>query len=136
MKTWEDKINAMREYINAHPARSTWKKGVKAYAIELIDTLEEHIKEDDDETAALNSVQRLEKALLYGADSWEHYSTGACTYIFDEDIAKRLLPPSEYRRKDCGRLSPGFGKTWLDVQADALEEAAHLICRAYINTAA
>jgi len=106
--------------ITATPARSAWRRGVKAYALEMIEGAE----------GELASVADLKKELLNGARTWKEYSEGGCALIYDADIAERLCAPSEYRRTREGQRVPNSRETWLDVQARALGQAATLISTA------
>ena len=114
-------IKQLREAIEATPARSAWDKAVKLYALELIEELP-----DDQE---FYGSQADKKTLLNGADNWEQFSYGGCSFIYDADIAERLCSPSEYKRSKEGRNRPNARETWLDVQARALYQAAALIVR-------
>ena len=98
-------------------ARSAWQRGVIAYAIELIDNLDDSVKEI------------TEKALLNGARDWKEYSEGGCAFIYDYDICIRLCTLGEIKRKRMGDLPPNGRETWLDVQARALYQAAQEILR-------
>ena len=53
---------------------------------------------------------------------------GACSLIYDEDIAKRLCTPSELKRTNNGDRNPSSRETWLDMQARALSVAFRRIC--------
>lgn len=106
--------------ISATPARSAWYKGVRAYALDLIDNLERDTYTD---------YKDVITALLNGATDWEQYSYGGCALIWDGDIAARLCTPSEYTRKRGGELAPNSRETWLDVQARALGHAQAMILR-------
>ena len=99
--------------------RSAWDRGVKAYAVELVESLE-----DD---ADLSNEVMLAKALLNGASSWAQYSEGGCTLVYNADIAERLCPPSELKRAKWGMLPPNCRENWLEVQARALWQAHRLI---------
>jgi hypothetical protein len=103
--------------ITATPARSAWRRGVKAYAVEMIEGAE----------GELSSVADLGKELLNGADNWRECSYGGCALIYDGDIAERLCAPSEYAKTREGQRAPNARETWLDVQARALGQAASLI---------
>ncbi len=103
--------------IESQKARSCWMKGVKNYAINLIDKV--------DEGAPINEL-----TLLNGADDWSAYSYGGSALIYDYDIAKTLCTPSELKKTGNGFKQPNNRETWLDVQARALYQAAELI----INT--
>ena len=107
----------MTAIITVMPARSAWRRGVKAYALEMIEGAE----------GELSAVADLKKELLNGARTWKEYSEGGCALIYDADIAERLCSPSEYRKTRNGERAPNSRETWLDVQARALGQAATLI---------
>lgn len=103
--------------LTATPAHSAWRKGVKAYALELIEGAE----------GELSALADLKKELLNGAANWREYSYGGCALIYDGEIAERLCSPSEYRKTRDGQRTPNSRETWLDCQARALGQAATLI---------
>ena len=101
--------------------RSAWARGVQAYAVELL--------EDLDDGADLSNEVMLQKELLNGAQSWAQYSEGGCALVYNADIAERLCPPSELKRNKWGMRAPNGRENWLDVQARALWQAHKLIER-------
>jgi hypothetical protein len=103
--------------ITATPARSAWRRGVKAYALEMIEGAE----------CELAAVADLEEELLNGARTWKEYSEWGCALIYDGDIAELLCAPSEFRKTRQGERAPNARESWLDVQARALWQAATLI---------
>ena len=114
--TKKELINA----ISASKARSAWAKGVKWYALNLV---EESYKQDTD-------IVKVKMAIyLNGAETWKEYSYGAhsCAFIYAYDIAKRLCTPGELKKTDFGHKQPNGSVTWLDVQARALKQAHSLI---------
>ena len=113
--------NIIREAIEARKTRSAWDKGVKQYAMELVDNLE--TLDDDD----LESVQMVKKALLNGASDWSEYSWGGCALIYDGDIAERLCSPSELKKTHNGERKPNASEEWLDTQARALYQASRMV---------
>lgn len=123
-------IRKLRESIESKPARSAWDRGVKAYALELVDGLQEDIEHGWQGYDVLDASVSLKKALLNGAADWSQYSAGGCSLIYDGDIAERLCTPSELKRKCGGDLRPNSQETWLDVQARALHQAARWIINA------
>lgn len=123
-------INKIRETIENKPTRSAWDKGKKAYALELLESLEEGINGGYIDPEGLDGPALLKKALLNGAADWSQYSAGGCSLIYDGDIAERLCAPSELKRKRGGELQPNSRETWLDVQARALYQAARWIINA------
>lgn len=110
----------LMKLIEVTPARSAWKKGVKEYAMELLDQHYEDI-------VVPMSVNELGRWLLNGADNWSEYSWGGCSLIYDSDIAERLCNPSELKKTDNGRRRPNSREQWLDTQARALLQASFLI---------
>ena len=102
-----------------NPSRSAWARGVQAYAVELV--------EDIDDGADLSNEVMLQKALLNGAQSWAQYSEGGCALCYDADIAERLCPPSVVKRTNWGMLPPNGRENWLEVQARALWQAHKVI---------
>lgn len=114
MKTKQDIINA----IENTPARSAWDKGVKNYAIDMVDGMED-------------GQDFTKQSLLNGAQDWSAYSYGGCALIYDCDIAEALCSPSELKSRKGGEWQPSRHTTWLDVQARALKQACNLILRTY-----
>jgi hypothetical protein len=114
-------IKNLREAIESEKAQSAWDKGVKEYALELIE-------EWDDEREFYGSPADR-KDLLNGADDWKQYSWGGCALIYNSDIAKRLSSPSELKKTRDGERRPNASEEWLDTQARALYQASNLIVR-------
>lgn len=123
-KTAADILAAASAVIEDKPARSAWARGVKAYALELLDNLAELTADKLADPAAVRA------ALLSGAQGWQEYSDGGCSLICDPDIAARVCTPSELKRTHNGERYPNSRETWLDVQARALSQAARLVCEA------
>ena len=118
------KNEQLLEAVSAHKAgRSAWSRGVKAYAVELV--------EDLDDSADLANEVLLQKELLNGADNWRQYSEGGGALCYNADIAERLCSPSELKRNKWGMLPPNSRETWLDVQARALWQAHKVVERAW-----
>ena len=113
--------------IESSPARSAWKRGVKIYAVELIESLD--------------GRELTEKNLLNGAgvfhdetptprergEAWKAYSYSASSLIYCADIAERLCTQSELKKTKGGERNPNGHETWLDVQGRALLQACNLI---------
>jgi hypothetical protein len=119
----------MRNQINAKRCRSAWDKGVRLYALELIDSLEERAQWDDD---LPTNIRQLDRWMLNGASSWNEYSEGGCSLIYSRDIAERLCTASELKKTDNGRKRPNPGEDWIDCQARALYQAAARVERAFL----
>ena len=112
---------------NIKPGRSAWGRGVHAYAVELVESL--------DDSADLSNETLLRKALLNGADDWRQYSDGGCSLVYDADIAERLCSPSELKRCKGGERQPNSRENWIECQARALSQASALVRRAYRKAA-
>ena len=112
--------NEVYNTIELTKPKSAWGKGVKTYALELLENLEE-----------FTTIEELEKELLNGADNWEMYSWSGCSLIYDEDIAHRLCTPSELKKTRNGQRKPNKNEEWLDTQARALYQAYSLIRRTF-----
>lgn len=114
MNNQNDFNSAISARISATSPRSAWSRGVKLYALELLEGL------DDGYTP---------ESLLNGAENWKAYSIGGCALVYDQDIAERLATVSELKRKKGGELPPNASETWLDCQVRALSQAARLIAK-------
>lgn len=125
-----ERFKKMRDVINARSTRSAWSKGVNAYALELLESLEEAASGGYFDPDDLNATKILEKALLNGASDWSQYSWGGCSLIYNGDIAERLCTPSELKKTRNGERRPNAREEWLDTQARALYQASALIKRA------
>lgn len=127
------KIKELRKAIENAPARSAWDKGVKKYANDFCDNLEEYTayKGTAPEVYAKTPEQRgeLHTILLNGAESWGQFSWGGCSLIYNADIAERLCNPTELKRTKGGNRNPNGRERWLDVQARALYQAEHLLIK-------
>lgn len=126
----------MAEIINEREQRSAWRRGVTAYALELLEELKEgvdggYISADD-----LNTPADFSRALLNGASDWSVYSWGGCSLIYNCDIAARLCCPSELKKTREGERRPNSREEWLDVQARALTQAARVVRNAYRDATA
>lgn len=98
--------------------RSAWDKGVKCYALELLD----EVKNQE-----FSGWYNLRSAMLNGATDWLHYSQGACSLVWDEDIAERLCTPSQLKACNGGRKYLRPGTDWIKIQSFALYQAENLI---------
>lgn len=110
--------NTLTSKLNAIKANSAWKRGVKDYALEMVESAEIEL-----------TPENAKAALLNGARDWKEYSYGGCSSIYDADIAERLCTLSELKKKKGGELQPNTRENWLDVQARALFQAFNLINR-------
>ena len=120
-------VSEIKEKLEPLNNRGAWNRGVKEYAIELLDGLEEGLEHGYLEDNIFQSRELLNKAMLNGASNWHEYSYGGCSLIYNGDICERLCPPSTQIKCDNGRWNPNKNENWLDVQARALYQAASLI---------
>ena len=103
-------------------ARSAWDKGVYDYAFDILEPLGDELENVNADT------------LMNGVNTWTEYSYGGCALICDDDIAKRMCTPSEYKKYlNAGPNSKlSDSDYWLgNVQTRALFQAMAKIRRAY-----
>mgnify|MGYP004456716603 CR=1 FL=1 len=117
----------IRQALTASKERSAWGRGVQAYAIDLVDNLQERAEHEDRNPAP----EEVRGWLLNGASSWSEYSWGGSALIYDGDIAALLCCPSDLKRTRNGERRPNGREEWLDVQARALHQAAKRVIKAY-----
>lgn len=115
-------FDKMRQAIESQPARSAWGRGVKTYALEMIDNLEEYNRGE-----VPSSTNEMMNWLLNGARDWKQASEGGSWLITNEEIAQRLCSPAELKKVAGGRRQPNKRETWIDVQARALFQAAQIV---------
>lgn len=115
-------IQTIRENIENSKARSAWARGVKEYALELLEEYEWNYGE--------NACAPCEDDLLNGAENWNKYSWGGSSLIYNADIAERLCSPSELKKTRGGERKPNAREEWLDTQARALFQASRLVMQA------
>ena len=113
-------VKELVKKIKASKVRSTWARGVRDYALELLEVSELPDKVPEDRHI-------LRDYLLNGADTWKAYSWGGCSLIYDRDICERLATPSEKKITKNGARKPNSREEWLDTQARALYQAEILI---------
>ena len=103
-------------------ARSAWDKGVYDYAFDILEPLGDGLENVNADT------------LMNGVNTWTAYSYGGCALICDDDIAKRMCTPSEYKKYLNAGLNSKLSDSdyWLgNVQTRALFQAMAKIRRAY-----
>lgn len=130
-----ERLEKMREALEAMNTRSAWKRGVNAYALELLEELAEAISGGYFDAEDLDAPKMLDRQLLNGASDWTQYSWGGCSLIYNGDIAERLCTPSELKKTRGGEWRPNSREEWLDVQARALYQAARRVKEAARKTA-
>lgn len=107
-----NRIDAMNE-------RGAWNKGVKVYALTLLDW---YIDEASESPLTLDTM-------LNGADDWYHYSRTGCgvARCYNDRIAETLCSPSDLKRCKGGAKNPNSYEDWCDVEGRALVQAWQLI---------
>lgn len=118
----------MRNQINAKRCRSAWEKGVRLYALEIVESLEQRANVEGEHPV---NVKELQHWALFGAMDWTQYSEGGCALIYNKDIAERLCTPSELKKTRNGQRDPNPRESWIDVQTRALYQAWERVRRAY-----
>ena len=116
------KVSNLLQEIKKVNCRSYWAKGVKAYAIDMVKSIDSKKEVSD----------RFTKSdLLNGARDWNQYSEGGCALIYNKDIAERLCTPSELKKltRSDGSLKdrPNSRENWIQCQARALFQACELV---------
>ncbi len=113
--------------IESTPARSAWMRGVKLYAVELIESLDGRELTENNLLNGAGVFRGDTPTPRERGEAWKAYSYGACSLIYDADIAERLCTPSELKKTRGGERNPNGHETWLDVQGRALFQACSLI---------
>ena len=114
---------AILDELNARKCRGTWDNAVNAYAVELVESLDDWDKQPE-------NVAELREMLLNGAPDWSAYSWGGSSLVYNWDIAERLCTPSELRRltRKNGTINDSpRGVHLLEHQARALSQAANRV---------
>lgn len=128
MKATKANIKAVRKAIEARKQRSAWSKGVKAYALDMLESFEDWRKWNEE---AGESVPELdERTALNGASNWRVWSYGGSGLCYNAYIAERLCTPSELRKLDGGARVPAGAVTWCDIEARAAWQAWRMIAEA------
>lgn len=126
------RVADLMDAIEKSPARSAWARGVKEYAVEILEDYTDGMDPAETYLNAINGADLLD-ALLNGAPSWADYSSGGCALIYDGEIAARLCTPSELVKTRGGEREPNARESWIDVQTRAIIQAANLIRRVFFE---
>lgn len=125
-------VNEARKHIERFEAntRSTWDRGIAAYAADLVDWYASDVAGYIHEDGLVSAP--TEETFLNGASSWYEYAAGACAaaLIYDESIIKRLFPPSVVKRSRWaagGYRCPVSGHTLISIEGVALRCAYSII---------
>ena len=120
-------LATLRGIISEARARSAWSRGVNAYALDILDSLEEYANYEFENNGVFPPLS--ESLALNGANDWFHFAAGGCGLIYDAAIASRLLTPSELRAWEAGRRSFDF----IALEGRALFQAWRVIVIACSN---
>ena len=113
------KIRDIYATIQHSPARTAWEKGVRACADDLFsDYIEKAL-------GILDIEVRIGK-ITEAAPNWDRYSRGGMALVSNMDIIRRFYPKSR-QKKLLEQMGSEFPLDLLDVQANALTEAAALV---------
>ena len=118
----------MTAELEAQKDRSAWSRGVKAYALELVEELEERAAYEGRNP---EPGKECREWMLNGAQDWNQYSWGGSSLIYDRDIAERLCTPSELKKTRNGERRPNSREEWIDTQARALFQACNRVVKLY-----
>lgn len=118
----------LKNAIETRRARSAWDRGVKEYALDMVEELEYRAEY---EGRRPDNVRELERWMLNGAADWKQYSEGGCSLIYNRQIAERLCTASELKKTDGGRKDPNPRESWINIQSRALYQAAQLVFYAW-----
>ena len=118
----------IRETLDARKERSAWGRGVQAYAVDLVDNLQERAAYEGRNP---EPGKECREWMLNGAQDWNQYSWGGSSLIYDGDISERLCTPSELKKTRHGELRPNSREEWLDTQARALYQACNRVSSIY-----
>lgn len=129
-------VEEARRILEARVDRSKWDKAVTEDAIDLLNTVNDRCEQvtrqfaETEEGGHMHTLdlfksrKGLMEIMRNGADSWQAYSYGGCSLVYDADIAEHYCTPSELKKVRGGDRNPNSFETWLDVQARALRQAA------------
>lgn len=125
MKATKVNIQAVvNEVSNTKPC-SAWNKGVKAYALDMLERFEGWRRWNEENGESVPELDEV--TALNGASDWRAWSYGGCGLVYNAYIAERLCTPSELRKLDGGARVPVGAATWCDIEARAAVQAWRMI---------
>jgi hypothetical protein len=128
MKATLENIQMVANEVNSTKTRSAWSRGVKAYALELLERFEEWRRWNEENGESVPELD--EHTALNGARDWSAWAYGGCGLVYDAYIAERLCTPSELKKLRGGARVPAGVATWCDVEARAARQAWRMIAEA------
>ena len=127
MKATANNIQAVVNEVEKAKTRSAWRRGVKAYALEMLERFEEWRRWNEENGESVPELE--ERTALNGASDWSAWARGGCGLVYDAYIAERLCTPSELRKLDGGARVPAGADSWCNIEARAACQAWGLIAR-------
>ena len=134
MKATVKNIQAVANEVNNAKTRSAWSKGVKVYALEILENFEEQRKWNEENGESVPEFD--ERTALNGATNWRAWAYGGCGLVYNCAIAERLCTPSELKKLQGGTRVPAGAGTWCDIEARAAFQAWRMIAKAVRKLAA
>lgn len=128
MKATANNIQAVANEVNNAKTRSAWSRGVKAYALEMLERFEEWCKWNEENGESVPELDEV--TALNGANDWSAWAYGGCGLVYDCAIAERLCTPSELKKLDGGARVAAGAATWCDIEARAAWQAWRMIAEA------
>lgn len=125
-------VKAVYDYLAGKSYKPGWRKGVRDYAVDLLNDLMERYPGATINVNESGWRKSLEKGLMNGCDSWEQYSDGS-TLCYSYDICERLCTEKQRERFDYGGKWPRSNFSWIDLQEAALRQAFQLIIKTAIK---
>ena len=89
-------LSTLRGLVSSSSARSAWSRGVRAYALDLLDNIEEMSNYEMSNFGEYLAIS--EEVALNGAGCWSNYAAGGCGLVYTSAILERLCTASELRR--------------------------------------
>ena len=123
-------LATLRGIISEARARSAWSRGVNAYALDILDSLEDIARYHFENYGEFPPLS--ESLALNGADNWHHFAAGGCGLVYTSAILERLCTPSELRRLSRSSRSDIDA---IEIEGRALFQAWRVIVLACSNLA-
>lgn len=115
-------IALLRASVETFRPRSAWSRGVRAYALDLIDNIEELSNYEFNNCGEYLAIS--EEVALNGAGCWSNYAAGGCGLVYTSAILERLCTASELHRLNRSSRSDIDA---IEIEGRALFQAWRLI---------
>ena len=79
-------LSTLRGLVSSSSARSAWSRGVRAYALDLLDNIEEMSNYEMNNYGEYLAIS--EAVALNGAGSWSNYAAGGCGLVYTSAICR------------------------------------------------